>query len=333
MQSIRLLVVAVLFLALADTASSRPLVLGDYLNWEQAANPQVSPDGERILYTRVRVNPVTDGMDSEVWQMDADGDRKRFLLKGGGAQWSPTGDRVAFIAPANGKAQLFVRWMDDEGSVSQITHGAAEPKDFRWSPDGEWIAFRAEVPLEPAMTIELPGRPAGAEWTEDPAVIGKLHYRVDGVGMKTGYNHLFVVPAVWRYAATVDGRGVGRRAARFYGIDAEGQRPNQLGPPNSQLDRVQCWTWTRADEAGGCLSRGFIALTVGDGKDVTPLVEDDGSWGSRQWYRRMVRHIVYMGNRPVAQGLARQRASGHECRRQSNNRLLRRRGRFAVPER
>ena len=85
-----LLAVASAALLASITAEGRPLALADYLNWEQVANPQVSPDGERILYTRSRVNKVKDTLDNEIWQMDADGERNRFLLKGAGASWSPS---------------------------------------------------------------------------------------------------------------------------------------------------------------------------------------------------------------------------------------------------
>lgn len=288
-----------IFLALAGalllaavSADARTLELTDYLNWELVANPQVSPDGRRILYTRIRVNKVTDGFDSEIWQMDADGERNRFLLEGASASWSPSGDRIAFIGQADDKAQLFVRWMDDEGSVTQITHDTAEPKDFSWSPDGNTIAFRAEVPMKPAMTISLPDRPPGAEWTEDPAVIDKLHYRVDRVGMKTGYNHLFVVPASGGTPRqlTEGNWDVGRH---FYGIDATTNGSMSWTGDNSAL--VFSAAMDEEDESGGFNSR-VHSVNVDSG-GIDTLVGEEGSWGSAI-VSPDGRYIVYSGNRP-----------------------------------
>jgi dipeptidyl aminopeptidase/acylaminoacyl peptidase len=185
----------ILVLAWSDNSDARKLELTDYLNYETVADPQLSPDGDRIVYVRRRVNKFTDTTDNEIWQMDSDGRRNRFLLKGGHVRWSPDGTRIAYIGAAEGKAQLFVRWMDAEGAVTQITHDQMSPGDFAWSPDGRSIAFRAQVPMKPGFSITLPPRPPGAKWTEDPPVFERLHYRMDRAGLKTGFDHLFVVPS------------------------------------------------------------------------------------------------------------------------------------------
>lgn len=291
MSILRSMLIAASLLSVAS-AGAESLGLSHYLDWETAGNPQVSPDGERILFSRTRVNKMTDGFDSEVWQMDADGGRQRLLVEGSAAAWSPSGDRVAFIAPADGKAQLFVRWMDDEGVVSQITWDTVEPKDFRWSPDGSRIAFRAEVPMEPAMSIELPARPPGAEWTEDPPVIDKLHYRVDGVGLKTGYNHLFVVPASGGTPRqlTEGNWDVGRH---FFGIDAEGNGSMSWTADSGSL--VFSAAMDEDDESGG-YNAGIHRVDVDSG-EITTLVDEAGSWGS-PLVSPDGRRIVYVGNRP-----------------------------------
>ena len=199
----RLRMMSASFLALAVSsglpvtagAEERTLRLEDWLNWERAANPEISPDGRTIIYTRRRVNKLEDRWDAELWTMSASGERHRFLVDGARVQWSPSGDRIAYIASdEGGRKQLFVRWMDSEGAVSQVTHGVHAPKSFSWSRDGEHIAFVAEVPYEPSLKITLPGKPAGATWTDDPVVIDRLHYRMDRIGPKPGHNQLFVVP-------------------------------------------------------------------------------------------------------------------------------------------
>ncbi len=169
--------------------------LEHYWNWETAAGPQISPDSDTIIYTRRRVDGLTDSIASELWIMDADGGRHRFLTQGGGVQWSPRGDRIAFLRGTGAGSQIFVRWMDAEGATSQITHTGNRIKNFQWSPDGRSIAFMAETPLEPAIEISIPGAPGGAALTEAPMVTDRLNYRVDRQGLKTGFDHLFIVPA------------------------------------------------------------------------------------------------------------------------------------------
>ena len=85
MRRILIIMSTAMALLCAHTAFARNLELSDYLNWEQVGDPRISPDGKRIVYTRSRVNKLSDSLDSEIWQMSATGERNRFLLKGGGA--------------------------------------------------------------------------------------------------------------------------------------------------------------------------------------------------------------------------------------------------------
>jgi len=47
-----------------ETASDTLLTVNHYLDWEQVADPQVSPDGSQILYTRRWVNKIEDRWDA-----------------------------------------------------------------------------------------------------------------------------------------------------------------------------------------------------------------------------------------------------------------------------
>lgn len=174
---------------------AKGLSLESYLDWEQANNGVISPDGSQIIYTRRRVNKMTDRWDSTLWIMNVDGSKKRQLAEGGNAVWSPDGARIAYTkGDDDGKAQLFVRWMDDEGMTSQITHDNLIPGSVSWSPDGKRLAFLASQELEPDWDIKMPAAPKGAKWTKHATVVDTLHYRQDRVGTLR-YNHLYVVDA------------------------------------------------------------------------------------------------------------------------------------------
>ena len=173
------------------------LGVADYLDFEQVNDAQISPNGRQVIYTRRWVDQKTDDWASALWIMDADGSRHRFLIDGSNARWSPSGDRILFIAKGdNDKPQIFIRWMNDEGAVSQVTRIDISPSSPEWSPGGEQIAFVAIVPTKDKWDIDLPSAPEGAEWTEPPRILDRLHYRQDGVGFtEPGFMHLFVVPA------------------------------------------------------------------------------------------------------------------------------------------
>ena len=173
------------------------LKLVTYLDWEWVANPQLSPDGSQIIYTRSWVDKINDRRDSEVYIMNADGSRKRRLTEGSSPKWSPSGDRILFTRGSDDEGtQIFVRWMDAEGAETQVTHLANGPGNVEWSPDGTQIAFTMSVDSDHPWPISLPGRPDGARWTEAPKVVDRLSYRRDRRGyIDEGYTHLFVVPA------------------------------------------------------------------------------------------------------------------------------------------
>ena len=193
--SIATITLAITSVSLADNDAH--LTVADFLEFEQVNDPQISPDGSQVIYTRRWVDQQKDLWASSLWIMDADGSRHRFLRDGSNARWSPSGDRILFIANGdNDKPQIFVRWMNDEGAVSQVTRVDITPSSPEWSPDGSRIAFVAIVPAEDKWTIDLPKAPEGAEWSKTPMILDRLHYRQDRVGYtEPGFTHLFVVPA------------------------------------------------------------------------------------------------------------------------------------------
>ena len=180
-----------------EVASDTLLTVNHYLDWEQVADPQVSPTGAQIVYTRRWVNKLEDRWDSGLWVVNADGSKNRFLVKGSNARWSPDGTRIAYLADGEPKgSQVFVRWMDAEGATSQITRVSETPASVSWSPDGRSLAFTMLVKSETPWKISMPAAPEGAKWTPAPRIVDKLHYRRDRTGyVEQGTTRIFVVSA------------------------------------------------------------------------------------------------------------------------------------------
>jgi dipeptidyl aminopeptidase/acylaminoacyl peptidase len=199
-------IVATLFLAgMAGAATSgvaqQPrtrLALADYLNLEDVQSPRLSPDGRQIIFTRRWIDKLNDRWESSLWIMNADGSRLRFLVDGSDAQWSPDGTRITYVAQGEPSgSQIFVRWMDAEGAVTQVTRVSQAPSDLSWSPDGTTIAFRMLVPMKEQWNVPgIPAAPEGAKWVEAPYVVERLDYRQDRIGYTdAGYRQLFTVSA------------------------------------------------------------------------------------------------------------------------------------------
>ncbi len=196
LRSIALFVVA-LVVMLAPSASARQkdrLTVDLFLDWEMVAAPRVSPDGKQIVYTRRWTDKVNDKYEDEVWIMDADGGRNRFLVKGSQAAWSPDSRRIAYVAPGQpAGAQVFVSWIDAPGET-QLTRLERSPSNLTWSPDGRHLAFNMLVPGNPGLSVKMPARPAGAKWVDAPRVVDRMNYRSDGSGWRPeGFTHVFVI--------------------------------------------------------------------------------------------------------------------------------------------
>src|SRR5262245_42151850 len=155
-----------------NAAANDRLTLDLYWEYETVSDPQLSPDGSQIIYTRGWIDRVNDKRESSLWIMNADGSRNRFLTKGSAARWSPAGDRIAYTAPGEPKgSQVFVRWMDAEGATSQVTRVDQSPSAVAWSPDGRQVSFTMLVEDRNSWQIKMPKPPSGAKWTEAPRIV------------------------------------------------------------------------------------------------------------------------------------------------------------------
>jgi len=180
-----------------EKPSDTLLTVGRYLDFETVSDPRPSPDGSQVIITRRFVDKLKDQFETALWIMSPDGSRLRFLAKGSNPVWSPDGTQIAFLAEGEpGGSQIFVKYMDAEGAVSQVTRVLKTPGGPRWSPDGKWIGFTMLVPKETSWRIDLPSAPTGATWTKAPRIVDNLLYRADRTGyLDMGYSHLFLVPA------------------------------------------------------------------------------------------------------------------------------------------
>ncbi|NNM31580.1 MAG: S9 family peptidase [Gemmatimonadetes bacterium] len=180
-----------------ETPSPDLLTVDHYLDMERVGDPQISPDGRQIVFARSWVNQLKDRFESSIYVMDVDGSRSRFLVEGSSPRWSPDGSRIAYLAEGEpGGSQVFVRWMDDEGAVSQVTREMEPPSNIKWSPDGRHIYFQGFVSHSEPWPIDMPAAPEGAEWTAPPRIVNRIHYRFDRMGfMDEGFTHLFRVPS------------------------------------------------------------------------------------------------------------------------------------------
>jgi len=278
------------------------LTLDMFLDMETAADPQLSPDGMHVIYTRGWVDTMHDRRESALWIMNADGSRNRFLVKGSAARWSPTGDRVAYLAAGDPKgSQIYVRWMDAEGATSQVTRVEQTPTALAWSPDGNQLSFSALVEARNSWSIKMPKAPAGAKWTETPRIVERLNYRSDRTGfIDTGYRHIFVVPATGgtpRQLTSGDHNHSGSEwtpdggSILFSGLRTEADE----------------YAWRESEIYAVDVAKGDVRqLTTRKGPDSNPVVSPDGKrvaytgydWSTDTWIDSRIYIMNIDGSNP-----------------------------------
>jgi len=171
----------------------------DVFSLQSAGDPQISPDGKRVVYMRQFADIMSDKRESNLWVINVDGTEDRALTTGNysdsSPRWSPDGTRIAYISDRDGKAQIYVRWMDN-GQTAELTNLESAPSEIVWSPDGKLLSFSALVPSDPPKIASLPKAPEGAKWADPPKAYDRLIYRFNGRGyLKYGFMQRFVVSA------------------------------------------------------------------------------------------------------------------------------------------
>lgn len=193
----------------------------DIFNFQYALDPQISPDGTKIVYVRRFADIMSDKRETNLWIINADGTEDRPLTTGSysdsSPRWSPDGTRVLYVSDRDGEAQIYVRWMDT-GQTGKITSLQFPPMNPVWSPDGKEIAFSSLVSAPGPQIGKLPTPPKGANWAEPPHVYDRLIYRFNGRGyLPPGFTQLFVV-------------------------SADGGAPRQVSSGNFPHDSAAAWT-------------------------------------------------------------------------------------------
>ena len=248
---------------------------------EYASDPQISPDGSKIVYVRRSMDRQTDTDRGDLWVIDVASGSHRPLLVGGASKgaprWSPDGSRLLYSTATDGRPDLRVIYMDsgDTLSLGQFFEG---PGNAVWSPDGQTIAFTMFVAGDSPSFASSPAAPEGAEWSAPVRVFDDIQFRFDGRGyLEEGATHVFTISAEGGSPRQITEGETGFGSPEWLGNEALLVVGNDV--PDADMDPIESEIY-RVDLSD--LSR--TVLTTRDGPDHSPAVSPDG---------RMIAYLGY----------------------------------------
>jgi len=114
------------------------------LSIKSISNPEISPDGNNIVYEVRAVDWKKNRYDTELW-LSKRGDTPFQLTNSlenssNNAKWSPNGKWIAFMTTVSKKNQIHVIRADG-GASFQVTNTKNNISSYAWSPAGNKIAF------------------------------------------------------------------------------------------------------------------------------------------------------------------------------------------------
>jgi len=141
-------VVAAALSAFPRPAAARNLEIEDLFRIHRISDPQLSPDGRRLLYVQTDVLKAENTTTSSLWLVPVEGGAPHQLTRtskhDSHPRWSPDGQWIAFESDREGGPQL---WLISPGGgesrkLTTVSTGASQPI---WSADGRQIAFVSAV--------------------------------------------------------------------------------------------------------------------------------------------------------------------------------------------
>jgi dipeptidyl aminopeptidase/acylaminoacyl peptidase len=209
--------VAIITSLAAQTATppaKRSITDKDIFSFIWIANPQLSPDGARVAFTRVNVDEKRTGYETSIWMVSTSGNDAPVRITNGKhdaqPRWSPDGKRLAFVRggekddagkPKPSQIALLSLSGGEARVITDLPKGAAGPV---WSPDGKRIAFSSTTTpedIDKAARAKAGEKKPGAkaepedDHESDVHVISRAVYRNNDEGFLDlkRHDHIWVI--------------------------------------------------------------------------------------------------------------------------------------------
>ena len=143
-----------LALASLSFAQRRGVTAEDYFAFEQAADPQISPDGKWAAYAVTTVDQKANRRMSRIWIAALDGSHPVVPFTGEttsstSPRWSPDGRFMAFVSARDQQRPQIWLLSRNGGEARRVTNLENGVSNFEWSPDStRFVALSRTGPAQ-----------------------------------------------------------------------------------------------------------------------------------------------------------------------------------------
>lgn len=178
----------------------RLLRVDDFSRFQDVAAPELSPDGQWILYTVGSADSTGEKRQTDIWETKWDGSQTLRLTSSQdnetAPRWSPDGKYISFLSSRpGGEAKGNQVWILDRqgGEARQLTTLKERISGYAWSPDSKKLVLTSRPATTDADPEASGDRAAGAQAANKPWVITKYHFKQDIQGYLTDTAHSHIL--------------------------------------------------------------------------------------------------------------------------------------------